>query len=598
MTNQPTSVLCLLCFSAAVGAASCAANATKLAVIADRPARIFEGLVVHHDGSPAAGVLVTLSNLDDLSDIATVKTDESGHFRAALTARRSAATATSPGEVAYVRSIDLTRPTVPITLDNQCLGLTGQIEVTDAPAGGVVIHLARLSEESGDWFAAELSSNGHFNLCVPPGHYYAVLPSGYVQRLNITSAPQAAPLTFRTATRASLARSVESNDGFSPIASFTSEVSARVLAIGESNHGTREFSDERTRLALELARQRKLGLILIEAGYGEALMLDRYIGGEAVDIKQGVQDLGYWPWDTYTFIESLDQLKQYNLSLDEKRRIHIVGIDVQSTIGAVDQLTRDTAAAASRQETASLVRLRERHGEEWKRFTETERSLVRAALERIAGLHDDHGVASKHNRDALAARSLSLHLDYLEAPDEWASQSARDAGMSRMVLDVIARQPESLACIWAHLGHVAREDYIGSGSMGAHLTAALGTAYQVYGMFASAGAARAWDPQLKVGVTPHTLPSPPAGSVEATLTRYAGAARITYWRFDRATGGMATWLHGIHLVDQFGATYPGDRNVFVPMDLLAIDGAILLAQVTPSVPTPSGARLAPAPSSR
>ena len=161
-----------------------------------------------------------------------------------------------------------------------------------------------------------------------------------------------------------------------------------------------------------------------------------------------------------------------------------------------------------------------------------------------------------------------------------------------MVLDVIARQPDAQACIWAHLGHVAREDYIGSSSMGAHLAAALGPAYQVYGMFASAGSTRAWDPQLKVGVIPHTLPAPPAGSLEAVLTRYAGAASVTYWRFDRATGGMARWLHGIHLVDQFGATYPGDRSVFVPMDLLAVDGAIRFGRVAPSVPTPSGVRAA------
>lgn len=216
MNNQPACMLRLLsCICAAAVAASCAAPAGELAVRPGRTARAFQGVVVRRDGSPAAGALVTLTNLADLSDVVTVKADASGRFRAAVTSDRSAATATSPDEVAYVRNIDLARAAGPIRLDVPCVGLTGQIQILDAPAGGVVIHLARLSAESGDAFAAELRADGQFDVCVPPGHYYAELPSAYVQRPNIASAPQAAPLTFRTTTRASLARSPEANDGFS-----------------------------------------------------------------------------------------------------------------------------------------------------------------------------------------------------------------------------------------------------------------------------------------------------------------------------------------------------------------------------------------------
>jgi erythromycin esterase-like protein len=161
-----------------------------------------------------------------------------------------------------------------------------------------------------------------------------------------------------------------------------------------------------------------------------------------------------------------------------------------------------------------------------------------------------------------------------------------------MVLDVLALEPKMRVALWAHVAHLGREYVIGMPTMGQHLAAALGSKYRVYAMLAYAGSARAWDPPRKIGVIAHEIPAVPSYSVESVLKRHSNGDSVTYWEFSAATGEAKQWLDGIHPIGEFGAVYPSDKYVFVPWNLQSVDGAILHDRVTPSVPTPTGARFA------
>ncbi|MEJ7599177.1 MAG: erythromycin esterase family protein [Kofleriaceae bacterium] len=127
-------------------------------------------------------------------------------------------------------------------------------------------------------------------------------------------------------------------------------------------------------------------------------------------------------------------------------------------------------------------------------------------------------------------------FDLLETTNQWDDSNVRDAGMARLVVEVLAREPGGRATLWAHLGHVGREQVIGQRTMGAHLATALGDGYRVYGLSAVAGSARAWDTKGEVGVIANPLRVPPPGSLEAVLGAASGVAQVTYWTFARATG--------------------------------------------------------------
>jgi hypothetical protein len=84
----------------------------------------------------------------------------------------------------------------------------------------------------------------------------------------------------------------------------------------------------------------------------------------------------------------------------------------------------------------------------------------------------------------------------------------------------------------------------------------------------------------------------PEDSVEAVLFNRRGVAPVTYWEFASTRGEAAQWLNGLHRLCEFGAVHPGDKNVFVLWDLKSIDGVVLFDRVTPTVPTPTGERIA------
>jgi erythromycin esterase len=551
-------------------------------------------VVVQKNGKPSVMTVVLLTDLTTHEMVAITKTDHNGRFRVAIPQKSVALTATAEREVAYVPHVDGDSEGSPIQLGTDCFELQGRVELIGYPRTDVFVRFSRISKELGDSFGAILGPDGRYHVCLPSAFYEIKLPESLAPRQNFQFVPRSEPLSFRTAKPAEIERALESREGLSPdsAASFVAglPVGVKVLGIAETNHGSREFSDERTRLAIELARKKDFSLVMIEAGYGEALPLDEYIGGANVDIVRAVERLGYWVWDTKTFLDALEQLKAYNAQLPSARRIHIVGFDVQTTAGAVDYLSRN--ASLSPEEVGHIAPLGERDGKGWKDLPSSEQSTVRSILERVAADQDAASAFSRKNQAMLAARSLLQRIEHLEAKNPWYKDLSRDAGMARMIVEVLALEPRARASLWAHLGHLSREYIVGTATAGHRLAAKLGSSYQVYALLAYSGSVRAWDPKGKIGVIPHQIPPPPADSVEAGLFRYRRGGAVTYWPFARARGEAATWLHGLHRLMEFGAVYPGDQKVVGLWDLQGIDGAVLFDRVTPSIPTATGERVA------
>ncbi|HLL22775.1 MAG TPA: erythromycin esterase family protein, partial [Kofleriaceae bacterium] len=287
-------------------------------------------------------------------------------------------------------------------------------------------------------------------------------------------------------------------------------------------------------------------------------------------------------------LRNLEVIRAYNKPLPPGKRIRLIGIDVQNTAAAVKHLDRHV----STEDRARLQSLVANKRDAWKAVPEADRAAIRAALEPIASRRGPGGATTAANRVALVARALLMRIDLLEATTVLQRLDARDAGMARMALEVLEHEKRGRATVWAHLAHVARDQMIGQRTMGAHLGAALGDGYRVYGLHAISGGARAWDTKQEVGVVTNPLRVPPAGSVEAVLGAANGGLPITYWTFADATGDAARWVSGVHAVRQFGAVFPaGERDLWY-YDLRSVDGAILFQSVTPTDPMPTGERRA------
>ncbi len=94
-------------------------------------------------------------------------------------------------------------------------------------------------------------------------------------------------------------QSVEAGHGFAdmqPLAGVVDD--AKIVALGEATHGTREFFQLKHRLIEFLASQKGFTIFSIEANMPEAYRLNDFVLNGNGDPKQLLKGMYFWTWDT------------------------------------------------------------------------------------------------------------------------------------------------------------------------------------------------------------------------------------------------------------------------------------------------------------
>jgi erythromycin esterase-like protein len=124
---------------------------------------------------------------------------------------------------------------------------------------------------------------------------------------------------------------------------------ARFVLLGEATHGTREFYEERARITLRLAREGRLGAVVLEADWADAERLDRYVRGEPGDAtaEQALTVFGKfprWMWRNAEFAAFLEQLRAHNLAQPPERRVGVYGMDLYGLFKSADAVVATLSA--------------------------------------------------------------------------------------------------------------------------------------------------------------------------------------------------------------------------------------------------------------
>lgn len=561
------------------------------------PNPVNQASTVHHVSGVVLGeqvvphAIVIIADPSTANKIALTYTDVAGRFSLETSESKvSLATVTNDGW-AYLPSIDTNQTDLQITLNRSCISFHGQIVLDDpAPTPRVeFVTIGGFTPNVYGLFGVVVANDLSFDACLPADEYYITLPPNFAERTVLTMVPPAEPLKVHAVTQkysmtpppVPLNVPDESRDEM--VANLPNSV--RLLGMAESNHGTADYMKERVDLSVALARQHHFSIVMIEAGYGESIALDDYIKGANIQIDEAINDIGYWMWNTRDFRAALDKLRTYNATVSSDAQISIVGIDMQSTKGALSELERDWADAPSVTVLPMLLRLGEKKGKAWLDFTSEEKALARTTLEQLAAERDLGGIGSPRNRRALAARSILLRLDLLEQDSYWNRSRVRDRGMAQMAFAVLSLNGRLRGSVWAHLAHLSREFVVGATTMGSHLTVSLGDGYQVWALLGVEGAARARSAKRNGEVVEHPLSPAPAYSVEGVLSRSSGARGLSvgYWDLRRKVS-PGPWLRGLRWLREIGAAVLENRGAFDLYDLNALDGIVLFRHINPSEP--------------
>src|SRR5258708_2423989 len=134
---------------------------------------------------------------------------------------------------------------------------------------------------------------------------------------------------------------------------------ARIVALGEATHGTREFFQLKHRMLEFLASEMGFTIFSIEASMPEAYRLNDYVQNGDGDPAQLLKGMYFWTWDTQEVLDMIRWMREFNKS--GKGRIEFTGFDMQTRDVAMRTVNdfvakNDSDYLASLQKASDLAR--------------------------------------------------------------------------------------------------------------------------------------------------------------------------------------------------------------------------------------------------
>ena len=119
---------------------------------------------------------------------------------------------------------------------------------------------------------------------------------------------------------------------------------ARIVLLGESTHGTREFYEWRSLITKRLVTEKGFNVIAVEGEWADSYRVNRFIKGPAADSAQAVALLRQydrwptWMWGNYETAALVTWLNQYNQGKANAEKAGFYGLDVYCLWESMEEL--------------------------------------------------------------------------------------------------------------------------------------------------------------------------------------------------------------------------------------------------------------------
>jgi len=224
----------------------------------------------------------------------------------------------------------------------------------------------------------------------------------------------------------------------------------KLIGLGESTHGTSEFTLMRHRLFRFLVEEHGYNTLFLEEDYATCLRVDAYIKGATDDVNQVVKSFNQWPWMTKEMADLIDWMREYNAD-KENEQLSFVGVDLQyykTTLDLIDSILIANSPALRNELTVSKTTDREfmtiSDDVDIQKF-----ELI--VNERQAAIESIELPESLKNSLINLVRGLKFIVEEKHNLDYGAY---RDVKMSENIMAHYQQQPETKGIFWAHNAHI------------------------------------------------------------------------------------------------------------------------------------------------
>jgi erythromycin esterase len=580
------------------------------------PLVALSGVVRGADGEPVAGAHVALIPPMGRKAAARVVSGDDGRFTVELRAGEYGITATANGhraDYAAPGPIDseTSKEELIVTLGENGFTVSGVVR-DDAGKGAanVALQLIRVGEEVADIFYTETDAEGRYSVTLIPAERYLImldsedyisLPSeataGVDQTVDldvVRRGPAPDDVVAWVKKHAIPLKSAEAGNGFEEMQPLREVVGkARVVALGEATHGTREFFQLKHRMLEFLVEEMGFTVFAIEANWSESLALNDYVLHGNGDPKEGLAGIYFWTWNTEEVLELIEWMRRYNADPEHERKLKFYGFDMQySTVAAKAVLAflREVDPEFAEQSAAVLQpALQERPMQSVAKLEKEDRQALQDGSEQLLARFDarrEDWSSKAGEREWVIARQHAVVVQQaVEMYLGTSSFNVRDRSMAANIEWILETEPPGTRVVaWAHNGHVARSSRSGMEPMGMSLDHSLGEDYVVFGFVFNRGSFQAIDwteGQGKPGgLREHTVGPAPEENIGAAFARTGWPIFAFDLRSREGREPLPKWFDVPHPMREIGAIFLGEETMSNPVKLTGVYDALLFVDET------------------
>jgi erythromycin esterase len=351
----------------------------------------------------------------------------------------------------------------------------------------------------------------------------------------------------------------------------------RIVGLGESTHGTREFFQYKYRLLEFLVRELGYRLFVLEwSATAAEHVTGPYVLGEDVDSAAVSQSLA-WVWDTEEVWEMLKWMRSYNLSVPPEQRVRFAGAEAfafpqsqQSLLAYLEQVDPDQAAVADSLFTAAAALQDRLYGADTTVSAGAMREFaaLRPGFHSLLGylqLHENYlrtrWPAAEFDRALREARVIVQEADIYSRNMYGIPQGrpGRDFFLADNLRRRLEREPPGTkAVFWAHDGHIRKDS--ADAMAGYWLREWYGDAYYALGLMFNEGAFQAFERVPGGKMAEFRLGPAPEGSVEWYLAQPQLGDYLVDLRGAPMEGPVARWLMDSRELRVIGGSYSFDAR--------------------------------------
>jgi erythromycin esterase len=288
----------------------------------------------------------------------------------------------------------------------------------------------------------------------------------------------------------------EKLDDLEPLRSIVGD--AKIVAVGEATHGTREFFRLKHRILEFLVEKMNFTVFAIEANWPESLAVNDYVLNGKGDPAQALAGLYFWTWNTEEVLDMIRWMRMYNEDASHPKKVKFFGFDMQIARVAVTNVEEylrnvdpeEATVVAEAMAPLSDAAKEQAYANQPAQFRDQTAAAIDATLNHFDERREQYSRSSSSEAWILARHNLEIvkQAEKLRSAAGTGDFAVRDRAMAENIKWILGHEPSGTKImVWAHNGHISTGPIFGSPSMGMTLRGMYGSAMVVCGFFVQSG---------------------------------------------------------------------------------------------------------------